>query len=153
MIFFSCEKCSCLIKNAVLAFKTHHRLLLGKDFLLILISHHQQLYTYLLRDFECIQVRNVIAYTVMLTVHIREFCQVSPDPLPRSRVGLGTRLSRYYFTTDCLPHTTQMVVVETIWQLHTRIVMNSCIFGSALCMCMYMIADVIIVEACTCTCT
>ena len=34
--------------------------------------------------------------------------------------------SCYYFTTDCLHHTAEMVVVDTIWQLHTLIVMNSC---------------------------
>ena len=48
-----------------------------------LLSHHQR------RVFECIQVRNVIAYAVMLTVHIRKFCQVSPGPLPRSACGPG----------------------------------------------------------------
>ena len=31
----------------------------------------------------------------------------------------------YYFTTDCRHHTAEMVVVDTIWQLHTIIVLNS----------------------------
>ena len=45
--------------------------------------------SYLPRDFECFQVRNVITYAVMLTVYIREFCQVSPGPLPHSTCGPG----------------------------------------------------------------
>ena len=48
---------------------------------------------YLPRDFKCIQVRNVITYAVMLTVHIQEFCQVSPGPLPRSACGPGNEAS------------------------------------------------------------
>ena len=49
--------------------------------------------SYLPHEFECIQVRNVIAYAVMLIVHIREFCQVSPGPLPRSVCGPGYEAS------------------------------------------------------------
>ena len=31
------------------------------------------------------------------------------------------------FTADCLRHPIQMAGVETIWELHTLIVMNSCL--------------------------
>ena len=44
------------------------------------------------RTFLHIQVRNVIAYTVMLTAHIQEFCQVYQALFRVPRVGLGTRL-------------------------------------------------------------
>ena len=34
------------------------------------------------------------------------------------------------FTADCLRHPIQMAGVETIWELHTLIVMNSCSISS-----------------------
>ena len=70
-------------KTAVLTFKSHLWLLLARNFYLAITN------SYLPRDFECIQVRNVIAYAVMLTEHIQEFCQVSPHPLLRSACGPG----------------------------------------------------------------
>ena len=31
------------------------------------------------------------------------------------------------FTADCLPHTVQIAGIETIWELHTLTVINSCV--------------------------
>ena len=56
----------------VLAFKTHLWSLLDKD---LAITN-----SYLPRDFECIQVRNVITYAIKLTEHLREFCQSVTSP-------------------------------------------------------------------------
>ena len=40
--------------------------------------------------------------------------------------GLPVKYLLNIFTTDCQRHTAEMVVVETLWQLHTLTVINSC---------------------------
>jgi len=45
-------------------------------------------------------------------------------------VGLKRLPDKYLlniFTTDCQRHTAEMAVVETLWQLHTLTVINSCV--------------------------
>ena len=56
-------------------------------------------------------------YDVAIKLHVHRLCK-----LGNSHLGAG---SCYYFTTDCTRHTAKMVVVDTIWQLHTLIVMDS----------------------------
>ena len=58
-------------------------------------------YVYLPRDFECIQVGNVITYTNMLTEHIRDFAKCHQALFHVPHVGLGTRLT-YVVEIDVL---------------------------------------------------
>ena len=65
---------------------------------------------------------------------------------PKCEIVITTEFTQhmYMLTTLFASHTAEMVVVDTIWQLHTLIVMNSCRKSGACNRTLHTIPDIIL---------